>query len=187
MGTRRRYTRLAPAELHQALGDPDYAKRRFGELRNDYYAQAGDRPSPEEARVLGVDKWWEEIDVVLRAAGMPVAVHCGVDHLWPREKPIDSFWEYFGEDEQRSMSPPTYLTPANTANVAEWMSTRPFDGLLATLDAEGTAALVALGGYPAKDYEVVAYLDVIRVFGDRVRRFFAAAAQSGDAIVTDLG
>ena len=178
MGTRRRYFRLSEAELERALADPDWARARLAELRT--LERWDDRP--EDARVLGIDKSWVEIDLIMAGLGMSRNMLNGFHFLYPRDRPRNEDWEHFGEDEQRAMSPPTYRPPDQVRVLAAGLNQRPFGELFDAFDPHTAADIPA-----SQARQWAMERDWVVSHGERLQRFFAAAADDGDATVSYLG
>jgi hypothetical protein len=108
VGIHRQYARFTPDELQRALEDPGWAQERLDEL-----GEAGiqDDSEPEEARFFDVDKAWPGIEFVLARAGLPEEAVNGTESL-----PTVDEWDY---------GPPTYLTAAQVATVAERVAVLP--------------------------------------------------------------
>jgi len=158
VGTVREYLRFTPVELRRALDDPTYAGDRLGQI-----SEAWDDEEPEEARCLGVDKAWSGIDLVLDRAGLSTALVNGVVHL------------VMSDD----YGAPSYLRPDEVATAAERLAVLPIAELVDGLDPEVVRAEdpYLLAEWSADDRDYVTY------HGERLQRFFTAAAKAGDAII----
>jgi hypothetical protein len=165
VGIHREYARLTAAELHRALDDPDWAGERLDELAD---AWVDDDAEPEDARYLGVDKSWPGVEFVLAHAGLPVEAVHGTEPLHTAEE-----WDY---------GPPTYLTPAQVAAVAERLAALPVADLVARVDPGLVRAenLYQVGDWDADDRDYVTH------HATQLQRFYASAAKAGDALVTML-
>ena len=166
MGIHQEYARLTEAELQRAIVDPRWAEDRLDELGE---AWVEDDSEPEEARFFSVDKSWEGIRLVLANAGLTLELIHGES----QELQVAQEWDY---------GPPTYLTPPRVSVAAQLLGALPFADLVRAVDADQVRAddLYMVGEWTEDDLDYVTY------HGERLQRFYAAAAKAGDAIIVML-
>jgi Domain of unknown function (DUF1877) len=176
MGTHRTYVRLTDTEVERAQRDKEWADTHLRMLDS----RAGSwHAAPEGLRALDIDKSWFEIDIVMEHAGLPRTVLNGVRLLYPRdEAPDANVWEHLSDAEKRSMSPPTYRSPDEVQAISSAMNERPFAEMFDAVDPHVSADLAGgqVGDWTTSRDYVVSH-------GERLQRFFAAAAEQDDAIV----
>ncbi len=164
MDVHREYARFSRAELTQALRDPAWAAGLLDALSDVWIT--GD-PAPEEARFFDVDTSWPGIEIVLSRGNVPLDLVNGTKPL-----PISEEWGY---------GSPSYLTPDQVAAAAAALAGKPFQTLVAAADPPAPVPGVpsrCAGGETSRQY--------LTFHGQRLVRFFAAAAAAGDAVVVML-
>lgn len=124
--------------------------------------------APEEARFFSVDKSWYGIDFVMASVGLSVQVINGVKELVTSDE-----WDYGN---------PTYLTSADVSAVAERLAALPISELVKSVDATAARAekLYMVDEWTSEDRDYVAH------HAEQLKRFYAAAATAGDAVVAML-
>lgn len=161
------YARVTPAELDRALGDPEWAlKLVVGRME----AEAERPPAPASARCLDIDKAWDALGFLLRRLAFPVDVVHGEDAVQDAED-----WGY---------GPPRYLTPEQVRVAAGALAEISGADLTAGVGPEDLAKAEV---YPTIVWERGESLDYVSEHYERLRPFFRAAADDGDAVLIWLG
>ncbi|WP_246295488.1 YfbM family protein [Streptomyces caniferus] len=161
------YARVTPAELHRALGDPEWALALVGGRME---AEAEQCPRPELARCLDIDKAWDALGFLLRRAAFPVDIVHGEEAV-----PDADDWGY---------GPPRYLTPERVRAAAGALAGISGERLTAGVGPEDLAEAAV---YPAIVWERGASLDFVSEHYELLRPFFRAAADEGDGMLMWLG
>ena len=155
------WLRVTPAELRRALDDLSWADEHAEQL-----------VEAEDARWSGSGPTWHVLDFLLERRGFPVLLALGEE----------AFVEEADEDDESSdwgYGPPRYLTPEHVATAATALSGLTEDDLLAgvTPDLLERAEL-----YPNHWSDEADLRWAVHFLPD-ARRFFAAAAEAGDAVI----
>jgi hypothetical protein len=154
------YLRLTSAELARTIEDPAWALELAEQDEDET-----DEPSPESARHFTTYKTWDMLRFLLQRAGFPV------DIVFGEEPFTDDDWGY---------GPPRYLTSERVRTAADALSSTTYDDLVrgvnpAELD---TATVYPTGGWDEPDS-----LEWARGYYGSLIRFFATAADDGDAML----
>ncbi|MFE2046768.1 YfbM family protein [Streptomyces sp. NPDC059477] len=166
MGMTGEYVRLTAAELDRALGDPEWARERVGELAEAADAVEGPVPEP---RLHSTEKTWHALDFLLRRRAFPVDIVFGEDDL-----PGAAEWGH---------GPPRYLTPDRVRLAAEALAALTPEALDEDVNpADLTAAEI----YP-HIWERDGTLDWVTAEYQELARFFRIAARYRQAVVLWIG
>ncbi|MFK3983516.1 YfbM family protein [Micromonospora sp. NPDC050397] len=164
------WLRVTPAELAKAREDLGWA-----------YQLVQAAQDSESSRLYHLDKTWHAFDFLLERHGFSVPIVLGAESFV--DTPDDELAEDDEDDEDDDTDwgygPPTYLTPEQVATAATELATLTEEALTRGVDpAELTRAEI----YP-NVWDRPGELDWAVHHLSYVRRFFAAAARSGDGII----
>jgi hypothetical protein len=167
------WMRVSPAELERAKEDLDWAHDLAEAARN----------GEDEARWTSTGKAWNGLDFLLDRLGFEVPIVLGAEsfvELPDVEPDSDEMFDFLDDlDDDWGYGPPSYLTPAQVAAAAAQL-----DGL--------TGEDLVRGVDPAELKRAEVYPDVWDRPGELswvahhlpdVQRFFAGAAEAGDAVI----
>lgn len=155
------YARVTPAELDQALRDPEWAVALLEQLAESTY------PGQDTAatdRCVDVDKAWHGLWFLLNAAGAPINVVGGGAPL---------------SGEEIGYGPARYLSADEAERAASYLQALPWEDLAGHFDQ---ARMTADGIYPAI-WDDDDALDYLRVNYAVLVTFFGAAAAAKDAVI----
>lgn len=161
------WLRVTPAELAKAREDLDWA-----------YELAQGAQDTESSRLYELGKAWHAFDFLLERHGFSVPIVIGAESF------VDTSDDEFDEDAEDAdtdwgYGPPSYLTPEQVATAATELAALTEEALTRGVDpAELTRAEI----YPSV-WDRPGELDWIVHHLAYVRKFFAAAAKSGDGII----
>ncbi|WP_164545262.1 DUF1877 family protein [Antribacter gilvus] len=166
MGIHCEYARFASGELDKARSDREWAETRLDALADEWVEY--DLP-PEDARYFSLGRAWGPLHGLLLAQpGMPVDVVQGGTPLG-----LDG-----------GIGPVRYLAPQDVLSAAVFLGATPFTVLAAQYDVAQTC-----DGEPCADPDEHLPEEGLPLLGERyaeLRRFYAAAAAAGDAVVLML-
>ncbi|MEO3975785.1 YfbM family protein [Streptomyces sp. CAU 1734] len=166
MSTIGEYARLTPAELEQALRDPEWAEDFIGDMAG---TKPHDGADPATARRLDIGRAWHTLDFLLRPAGLPVDIVQGEADI-----PVTELW---------GSVPPRCLTPERVRTAAEALAEIDAAGLVEGVTAEDLAAEEI---HPAFVWEHGEPLTSVTACHSVLVAFFRAAADEGDALLIRL-
>jgi hypothetical protein len=165
------YARLTPAELRQAIDDPEWALDHVERIQDlldeadlDEDGWDGSDDPPGRSRLYSTQKAWNLLAYLFQRASFPVNVIYG-EHVLD----VDQDWGY---------GPATYLTPDRVRYAANALDATSYSQLAQGVTA---AELNAAEIYPMP-WEADPG-DYGREHYETLTAFFGAAADAGDAIL----
>ena len=182
MGTRRHYLRLSTTELDNLRSRPEEAIATLDQRWTDDVKAPAARKDitdpPGEARLYDIDKYWEDLDLVLEQAGISLDEANGSDHIPPFDPRVtEEFdWEWMDDIGRRFALGPSYLTVGAVKDLAARLSSVNFDEVFEGVSQEKWDELVLGPAEHVRD-------DAIAI-SRSVSQFFDAAARAGDAVVS---
>jgi hypothetical protein len=182
MGTRRHYIRLSVAELQDLLSRPDEVADILWQMQTEAGGNGGGRDitdPPGDIRLYEIDKYWQELDVVLAQAGFSRDEANGTDRIYPLDPQREEDFSWMSELEKRAAFPPTYLAPGAVAELADRLSAQDFQAVFAAVGQEKWNEMHAgLAEYLREPTVAIC---------NGVTEFYANAARAGDAVVSVMG
>lgn len=155
------YARVTPAELDQALLDPQRAAELVENLAETTYPG---QDSAATDRCIDIDKAWHGTWFLLNAVGAPVDIVEGGAPL---------------SDENLGYGPARYPNPSEVEEAAAYLTAVRWEDLAGHFDP---ARMTADGIYPAI-WDDGHALDYLRVNHAILVKFFGTAAAAGDAVI----
>ncbi|CAM5563365.1 hypothetical protein SVIRM249S_05186 [Streptomyces viridochromogenes] len=155
------YLRVTPAELDQALKDPEWALDLAEEIQD---AQEEHEAAPNEARHFTTHQTWDLLGFLLRRSAFPVDIVQGEEPLAADD------WGY---------GPPRYLTPDRVRLASEALHRTTYDQLVQGVDPSELAEAEI---YP-RIWDSPTSLEWARDLFTPLTEFFQGAASSGHAVL----
>ncbi|MET0414665.1 MAG: DUF1877 family protein [Actinoplanes sp.] len=156
------WLRVTPDELARATEDLDGAYD---------LAEAG--MNGENDRWASTDKNWAALDYLLRRQGVTVPVVFGAE-AFPGTEPGNEF-----DEASWGYGPPEYLTPSQVAAAAAALAPLTEADLIRGLTPAQAQAADRYSFYPESEADLAGYAAEL----PGAQRFFAAAAEAGDAVL----